>query len=83
MIAQDGLTLTAASLTNSGLMAGAGAQFNSASVTNGGRCREFPFAPGGDGGTAQQLEPGMLLSGGALGLHHHPITTPGSCRATP
>ncbi len=36
MIARDGLTLTAASLTNSGLMAGTDAQFNSASVTNGG-----------------------------------------------
>lgn len=36
VIARDGLTLTAASLTNSGLMAGTDARFNSAAITNGG-----------------------------------------------
>lgn len=36
VIARNGLTLTTASLTNSGLMAGTDAQFNSASVTNAG-----------------------------------------------
>ncbi|EUL33134.1 hypothetical protein P852_03563, partial [Enterobacter asburiae] len=76
VIARDGLTLTAASLTNSGLMAGAGAQFNSASVTNGGTLQGTRSLTAA-GAQLSNLQAGMLLSGGALGLHHTTLNNAG------
>lgn len=76
VIARDGLTLTTASLTNSGLMAGTDAQFNSASVTNGGTLQgtHSLTATGTQLGNQQA---GMLLSGGALALHHTTLNNAG------
>ncbi|MFO4056040.1 hemagglutinin repeat-containing protein [Enterobacter cloacae] len=76
VIARDGLTLTAASLTNSGLMAGADAQFNSASVTNGGTLQGTRSLTA-TGAQLSNLQAGMLLSGGALGLHHTTLNNAG------
>ncbi|BDS23438.1 hemagglutinin-like protein [Enterobacter asburiae] len=76
VIARDGLTLTAASLTNSGLMAGADAQFNSASVTNGGTLQGTHSLTAA-GAQLSNLQAGMLLSGGALGLHHTTLNNAG------
>lgn len=76
VIARDGLTLTAASLTNSGLMAGTDAQFNSASVTNGGTLQGTRSLTAA-GAQLSNLQAGMLLSGGALGLHHTTLNNAG------
>lgn len=76
VIARDGLTLTAASLTNSGLMAGTDAQFNSASVTNGGTLQGTRSLTA-TGVQLSNLQAGMLLSGGALGLHHTTLNNAG------
>ncbi|MFZ5331844.1 hemagglutinin repeat-containing protein [Enterobacter asburiae] len=76
VIARDGLTLTAASLTNSGLMAGTDAQFNSASVTNGGTLQGTRSLTA-TGAQLSNLQAGMLLSGGALGLHHTTLNNAG------
>lgn len=76
VIARDGLTLTAASLTNSGLMAGTDAQFNSASVTNGGTL-QGTHSLTATGAQLSNLQAGMLLSGGALGLHHTTLNNAG------
>lgn len=76
VIARDGLTLTAASLTNSGLMAGTDAQFNSASVTNGGTLQGTRSLTA-TGAQLSNLQAGMLLSGGALGLHHSTLNNAG------
>nr|WP_262349019.1 hemagglutinin repeat-containing protein [Enterobacter asburiae] len=76
VIARDGLTLTAASLTNSGLMAGTDAQFSSVSVTNGGTLQGTRSLTA----TGEQLsnqQAGMLLSGGALDLHHTTLNNAG------
>ncbi|XRA31565.1 hemagglutinin repeat-containing protein [Enterobacter sp. SM3] len=76
VIARDGLTLTAASLTNSGLMAGTDAQFNSASVTNGGTL-QGTHSLTATGVQLSNLQGGMLLSGGALDLHHTTLNNAG------
>lgn len=76
VIARDGLTLTAASLANSGLMAGTDAQFNSASVTNGGTMQGTRSLTA-TGAQLSNLQTGMLLSGGALGLHHTTVNNAG------
>ncbi|BFU32068.1 hemagglutinin repeat-containing protein [Enterobacter asburiae] len=76
VIARDGLTLTAASLTNSGLMAGTDAQFNSASVTNGGTLQGTRSLTA-TGAQLSNLQAGMLLSGGALDLHHTTLNNAG------
>ncbi|MCK6906791.1 hemagglutinin repeat-containing protein [Enterobacter roggenkampii] len=76
VIARDGLTLTAASLTNSGLMAGTDAQFNSASVTNGGTL-QGTHSLTATGAQLSNQQAGMLLSGGALALHHTTLNNAG------
>ncbi|MFL7889478.1 contact-dependent inhibition toxin CdiA [Enterobacter pseudoroggenkampii] len=76
VIARDGLTLTAASLTNSGLMAGTDAQFNSASVTNGGTL-QGTHSLTATGAQLSNQQAGMLLSGGALDLHHSTLNNAG------
>lgn len=76
VIAQDGLTLTAAELTNSGLMAGTDAQFSSASVTNGGTL-QGAHSLTATGAQLSNQQAGMLLSGGALGLHHTTLNNAG------
>lgn len=76
VIARDGLTLTAASLTNSGLMAGTDAQFNSASVTNGGTL-QGTHSLTATGAQLSNQQAGMLLSGGALDLHHTTLNNAG------
>lgn len=75
-IARDGLTLTAASLTNSGLMAGTDTQFNSASVTNGGTL-QGTHSLTATGAQLSNQQAGMLLSGGALDLHHTTLNNAG------
>ncbi|HDT2077237.1 MULTISPECIES: contact-dependent inhibition toxin CdiA [Enterobacter] len=76
VIARDGLTLTAASLTNSGLMAGTDAQFNSASVTNDGTL-QGTHSLTATGAQLSNQQAGMLLSGGALDLHHTTLNNAG------
>ncbi|WP_420921600.1 hemagglutinin repeat-containing protein [Enterobacter quasiroggenkampii] len=76
VIARDGLTLTTASLTNSGLMAGTDAQFNSASVTNGGTL-QGTHSLTATGTQLSNQQAGMLLSGGALALHHTTLNNAG------
>ncbi|WP_343437411.1 contact-dependent inhibition toxin CdiA [Enterobacter roggenkampii] len=76
VIARNGLTLTAASLTNSGLMAGTDAQFNSASVTNGGTL-QGTHSLTATGTQLSNQQAGMLLSGGALDLHHTTLNNAG------
>ncbi|WP_234084774.1 contact-dependent inhibition toxin CdiA [Enterobacter quasiroggenkampii] len=76
VIARDGLTLTTASLTNSGLMAGTDAQFNSASVTNGGTL-QGTHSLTATGAQLTNQQAGMLLSGGALVLHHTTLNNAG------
>lgn len=76
VIARNGLTLTAASLTNSGLMAGTDAQFNSASVTNGGTL-QGTHSLTATGAQLSNQQAGMLLSGGALELHHTTLNNAG------
>lgn len=76
VIARDGLTLIAASLTNSGLMAGTDAQFNSASVTNGGTLQGTRSLTA-TGAQLSNLQAGMLLSGGVLDLHHTTLNNAG------
>lgn len=76
VIARNGLTLTTASLTNSGLMAGTDAQFNSASVTNGGTL-QGTHSPTATGAQLSNQQAGMLLSGGALALHHTTLNNAG------
>ncbi|MEH3826743.1 contact-dependent inhibition toxin CdiA [Enterobacter roggenkampii] len=76
VIARNGLTLTAASLTNSGLMAGTDAQFNSASVTNGGTL-QGTHSLTVTGAQLSNQQAGMLLSGGALDLHHTTLNNAG------
>lgn len=76
VIARDGLTLTTASLTNSGLMAGTDAQFNSASVTNGGTL-QGTHSLTATGTQLSNQQAGMLLSGGALALNHTTLNNAG------
>ncbi|MGP6137358.1 hemagglutinin repeat-containing protein [Enterobacter chuandaensis] len=76
VIARDGLTLTAASLTNSGLMAGTDARFNSAAVTNGGTL-QGTHSLTATGAQLSNQQSGMLLSGGALELHHTTLNNAG------
>ena len=76
VIARNGLTLTTASLTNSGLMAGTDAQFNSASVTNGGTL-QGTHSLTATGAQLTNQQAGMLLSGGALDLHHTTLNNAG------
>ncbi|WP_416174093.1 hemagglutinin repeat-containing protein [Enterobacter bugandensis] len=76
VIARDGLTLTAASLTNSGLMAGTDARFNSAAITNGGTL-QGTHSLTATGGQLSNQQSGMLLSGGALELHHTTLNNAG------
>ncbi|SFI84622.1 contact-dependent inhibition toxin CdiA [Enterobacter sp. NFIX59] len=76
VIARDGLTLTTASLTNSGLMAGTDAQFNSASLTNGGTL-QGTHSLTATGAQLSNQQAGMLLSGGALDLHHTTLNNAG------
>ncbi|QLW19321.1 Contact-dependent inhibition of growth factor CdiA [Enterobacter roggenkampii] len=76
VIARNGLTLTTASLTNSGLMAGTDAQFNSASVTNGGTL-QGTHSLTATGAQLSNQQAGMLLSGGALALHHTTLNNAG------
>lgn len=76
VIARNGLTLTTASLTNSGLMAGTDAQFNSASVTNGGTL-QGTHSLTTTGAQLSNQQAGMLLSGGALTLHHTTLNNAG------
>ncbi|HHA1475002.1 contact-dependent inhibition toxin CdiA [Enterobacter roggenkampii] len=76
VIARNGLTLTTASLTNSGLMAGTDAQFNSASVTNGGTL-QGTHSLTATGTQLSNQQAGMLLSGGALDLHHTTLNNAG------
>ncbi|WP_262821283.1 contact-dependent inhibition toxin CdiA [Enterobacter quasiroggenkampii] len=76
VIARNGLTLTTASLTNSGLMAGTDAQFNSASVTNGGTL-QGTHSLTTTGAQLSNQQAGMLLSGGALALHHTTLNNAG------
>ncbi|MEG5837676.1 hemagglutinin repeat-containing protein [Enterobacter bugandensis] len=76
VIARDGLTLTAASLTNSGLMAGTDARFNSAAITNGGTL-QGTHSLTATGAQLSNQQSGMLLSGGALELHHTTLNNGG------
>ncbi|WP_320727237.1 hemagglutinin repeat-containing protein [Enterobacter sp. 118C5] len=76
VIARDGLTLTAASLTNGGLMAGTDAQINSAAVTNGGTL-QGTHSLTATGAQLSNQQAGMLLSGGALELHHTTLNNAG------
>ncbi|MDK9944182.1 hemagglutinin repeat-containing protein [Enterobacter roggenkampii] len=76
VIARNGLMLTTASLTNSGLMAGTDAQFNSASVTNGGTL-QGTHSLTATGTQLSNQQAGMLLSGGALALHHTTLNNAG------
>ncbi|HDR2372588.1 TPA: hemagglutinin repeat-containing protein, partial [Enterobacter asburiae] len=76
VIARDGLTLTTASLTNGGLMAGTDAQFNSAAVTNGGTL-QGTHSLTAMGAQLSNQQSGMLLSGGALELHHTTLNNAG------
>ncbi|WP_242465517.1 contact-dependent inhibition toxin CdiA [Enterobacter roggenkampii] len=76
VIARNGLTLTTASLMNSGLMAGTDAQFNSASVTNGGTL-QGTHSLTATGTQLSNQQAGMLLSGGALDLHHTTLNNAG------
>ncbi|MEZ6881943.1 hemagglutinin repeat-containing protein [Enterobacter sp. KB-280D8] len=76
VIARDGLTLTTASLTNGGLMAGTDAQFNSAAVTNGGTL-QGTHSLTATGAQLSNQQSGMLLSGGALELHHTTLNNAG------
>lgn len=76
VIARNSLTLTTASLTNSGLMAGTDAQFNSASVTNGGTL-QGTHSLTATGTQLSNQQAGMLLSGGALDLHHTTLNNAG------
>ncbi|HDR2356019.1 TPA: contact-dependent inhibition toxin CdiA [Enterobacter roggenkampii] len=76
VIARNGLTLNTASLTNSGLMAGTDAQFNSASVTNGGTL-QGTHSLTATGTQLSNQQAGMLLSGGALDLHHTTLNNAG------
>lgn len=76
VIARNGLTLTTASLTNSGLMAGTDAQFNSASMTNGGTL-QGTHSLTATGAQLSNQQAGMLLSGGALDLHHTTLNNAG------
>lgn len=76
VIARNGLTLTTASLTNSGLMAGTDAQFNSASVTNGGTL-QGTHSLTATGAQLSNQQAGMLLSGGALALNHTTLNNAG------
>ncbi|NIH41392.1 filamentous hemagglutinin N-terminal domain-containing protein [Enterobacter asburiae] len=76
VIARDGLTLTTASLTNGGLMAGTDAQFNSAAVTNGGTL-QGTHSLTATGAQLSNQQSGMLLSGGALDLHHTTLNNAG------
>ncbi|MFB4720786.1 hemagglutinin repeat-containing protein [Enterobacter chuandaensis] len=76
VIARDGLTLTAASLTNSGLMAGTDARFNSTAVTNGGTL-QGTHSLTATGAQLSNQQSGMLLSGGALELHHTTLNNAG------
>lgn len=76
VIAHDGLTLNAASLTNGGLMAGTDARFNSAAVTNGGTL-QGTHSLTATGAQLSNQQPGMLLSGGALELHHTTLNNAG------
>ncbi|MEG5899772.1 hemagglutinin repeat-containing protein [Enterobacter bugandensis] len=76
VIARDGLTLTAASLTNSGLMAGIDARFNSAAITNGGTL-QGTHSLTATGAQLSNQQSGMLLSGGALELHHTTLNNAG------
>ncbi|UWI97159.1 contact-dependent inhibition toxin CdiA [Enterobacter roggenkampii] len=76
VIARNGLTLTTASLTNSGLMAGTDVQFNSASVTNGGTL-QGTHSLTATGTQLSNQQAGMLLSGGALDLHHTTLNNAG------
>lgn len=76
VIARDGLTLTAASLTNGGLMAGTDARFNSAAITNGGTL-QGTHSLTATGAQLSNQQSGMLLSGGALELHHTTLNNAG------
>ncbi|XAY02951.1 hemagglutinin repeat-containing protein [Enterobacter chuandaensis] len=76
VIARDGLTLTAASLTNSGLMAGTDARFNSVAVINGGTL-QGTHSLTATGAQLSNQQSGMLLSGGALELHHTTLNNAG------
>lgn len=76
VIARNSLTLTTGSLTNSGLMAGTDAQFNSASVTNGGTL-QGTHSLTATGTQLSNQQAGMLLSGGALDLHHTTLNNAG------
>uniref|UniRef100_UPI0038D4F007 hemagglutinin repeat-containing protein n=1 Tax=Enterobacter bugandensis TaxID=881260 RepID=UPI0038D4F007 len=76
VIARDGLTLTAASLTNSGLMAGTDARFNSAAITNDGTL-QGTHSLTATGAQLSNQQSGMLLSGGALELHHTTLNNDG------
>ena len=76
VIARDGLTLNAASLTNSGLMAGTDARFNSAAITNGGTL-QGTHSLTATGAQLNNQQSGMLLSGGALELHHTTLNNAG------
>ncbi|WP_116342910.1 hemagglutinin repeat-containing protein [Enterobacter cloacae] len=76
VIARDGLTLTTASLTNGGLMAGTDAQFNSAAVTNGGTL-QGTHSLTATGAQLSNQQSGMLLSVGALELHHTTLNNAG------
>lgn len=76
VIARDGLTLNAASLTNSGLMAGTDARFNSAAITNGGTL-QGTHSLTATGAQLSNQQSGMLLSGGALELHHTTLNNAG------
>ncbi|WP_320732069.1 contact-dependent inhibition toxin CdiA [Enterobacter roggenkampii] len=76
VIARNGLMLTTASLMNSGLMAGTDAQFNSASVTNGGTL-QGTHSLTATGTQLSNQQAGMLLSGGALDLHHTTLNNAG------
>ncbi|MGM8792387.1 hemagglutinin repeat-containing protein [Enterobacter chuandaensis] len=76
VIARDGLTLTTASLTNGGLMAGTDAQFNSAAVTNGGTL-QGTHSLTATGAQLSNQQSGMLLSVGALDLQHTTLNNAG------
>lgn len=76
VIARNGLTLNTAELTNSGLMAGTDAQLNSASVTNGGTL-QGTHSLTVKGARLDNQQAAMLLSGGALDLHHTTLNNAG------
>ncbi|WP_423065017.1 hemagglutinin repeat-containing protein [Enterobacter bugandensis] len=76
VIARDGLTLIAASLTNGGLMAGTDARFNSAVITNGGTL-QGTHSLTATGAQLSNQPSGMLLSAGALELHHTTLNNAG------